>query len=257
MRAHIAPERLWLPGITATLLVLAPPTAFAATHLRWAQPTGSTVVDEFMVYAGPIPDGGELVYAGLPTPDASGVYSADVQIDDVDAGIPVYVWLTAANDAGESDASNALFFPVDCEPLLDSDCDGILDDGSPGDVPCATGQTVDCDDNCPFAANPDQQDTAGVGAGSLPDGVGDECQCGDVNGDGQVSSVDVAITMGALMLPPRATMARPDLCDVGSSLDCGTVDAAITFRALMLPPLAAIQQQCEPAESPYPPAAPQ
>ena len=84
--------------------------------------------------------------------------------------------------------------------------------------------------------------------GSIPDGIGDECQCGDVSGDGRVSSVDVAIIMRALMLPPRATMVHPELCDVGGSLDCTSVDASITFRALMAPPLATIQQQCEPAE---------
>jgi hypothetical protein len=50
------------------------------------------------------------------------------------------------------------------------------------------------------------------------------------------------------MQPPLATMARPDLCDVGGSLDCSSVDAAIVFRALMAPPLAALQQQCEPAQ---------
>jgi hypothetical protein len=248
MRSPFAAVRFLLIGAIAAPLLLGASSAAALTNLRWMQPAGSPAVNEFVVYVGPIPDGGEIVYAGLPVPDASGVYSADVQIDEIDAGVPVYVWLTAANDAGESAPSNAEFYPLDCEPLLDADCDGVPDDGAPGDVPCATDQASGCDDNCPFAPNPDQTDTAGLGASSLPDGIGDDCQCGDVNGDGRVSSVDVAITMGALMLPPRATMTRPDLCDVGSSLDCGTVDAAITFRALMVPPLATIQQQCEPAE---------
>lgn len=252
MRSPIGHAGFRLPGMIATLLLLTAPTASAVTNLRWMQPEGSSVVDEFLVYVGPIPDGGDLVYAGLPVPDASGVYSVDVQIDEVDAGTPVYVWLTAANDFGESPASNAHFYPLDCEPLLDTDCDGIPNDGGAGDVPCTTGEAFGCDDNCPYSPNPDQDDTAGIGAGSLPDGVGDACQCGDVSGDGQVSSVDVAITMGALMVPPRATMNRPDLCDAGSSLDCGTVDAAIVFRALMVPPLATIQQQCEPAMPPGP-----
>lgn len=250
MRTPIRYARFRLPGMTAALLLLASSTAFAATNLRWMQPAGSSVVNEFLVYVGPIPNEGDLVYAGLPVPDASGIYSADVQIDEIDEGIPVYVWLTAANEFGESAPSNANFYPLDCDPLLDADCDGILNDGFPGNVPCATGQAFDCDDNCPYAPNPSQDDTAGIGAGSFPDGIGDECQCGDVNGDGRVSSVDVSITMAALMLPPRATMARPDLCDVGSSLVCGTVDAAIVFRALMMPPLATIQQQCAPAAPP-------
>jgi hypothetical protein len=218
------------------------------TTLRWIQPTGSAAVEEFLVYAGPTTEVGELVYTGLPVPDASGVYSASVQIEEIDAGIPVYVWLTAANSYGESPPSNANFYPVDCDPLLDSDCDDVPDDGIAGDVSCATGQTLDCDDNCPYMWNADQTDTGGIGVGSLPDGIGDECQCGDVSGDGRVSSVDAAIIMRALMAPPLATLVRPELCDVGGSLDCTSADASIAFRALMAPPLAAIQQQCEPAE---------
>ncbi len=245
--------RLWLPRAISALSLLVPATAFAVTNLRWIQPAGSGSVNEFRVYVGPTTtDEGDLVYAGLPIPDTSGVYSADVQIDEIDEGIPVYVWLTAANDYEESAPSNANFYPEDCEPLLDADCDGVLDDGAPGDAPCVTGQTFGCDDNCPYASNPDQDDTGGAGAGSLPDGIGDECQCGDVSGDGRVSSVDVAIIMRALMQPPLATMTRPELCDVGGSLDCASVDAAIAFRALMVPPLATIQQQCEPAEPLFP-----
>jgi hypothetical protein len=238
-----------LPRAISALLLIAPLTAFAMTTLRWMQPAGSAPVDEFRVYVGPPTTyEGDLVYAGLPVPDAAQIYSADVQIDEIDEGIPVYVWLTAANAYGVSDPSNANLYPADCEPLFDADCDGVPDDGAPGDVPCATGQTFGCDDNCPYASNLDQDDTAGIGTGSLPDGIGDECQCGDVSGDGQVSSVDAAIIMRALMRPPLATMARPDLCDVGGSLECSSVDAAIVFRALMVPSLATIAQQCEPAE---------
>jgi hypothetical protein len=253
MRTHARRNRRWLSKVISSLALLAPVTAFAETNLRWTLPADSPPADVFRVYVGPpISDEGYLVYAGLPIPDAQGIYSADVQIDEIDQGIPVYVWLTAANAYGESDSSNANFYPVECDPLLDADCDGLLDDGASGDVPCMTGQTFGCDDNCPNAWNPDQYDTAGVGTGSLPDGIGDECQCGDVSGDGQVSSVDTAIIMRALMQPPLATMERPELCDVGGSLGCSSVDAAIAFRALMVPPLAAIQQQCPPAQPPLP-----
>jgi len=234
-------------AISALLLFLAP-SAGAETDLRWIQPGDPAAVDQFSVFVGPTAETGEIVYSGLPVPNPSGVYSASVQIDAIDEGIPVYVWLTASNSSGESPASNANVYPEGCEPLWDSDCDEIPDDGGPGNNACASGQTFDCDDNCPYAWNPDQLDTGGTGVGSIPDGIGNACQCGDVSGDGQVSSVDVAIVMRALMLPPRSTMVRPDLCNVGGSLDCTSADAAIAFRALMTPPLATIQQQCEPAE---------
>jgi|GEM_PF-2550671 len=58
-----------------------------------------------------------------------------------------------------------------CDP--DDDDDGILDDGDNsgviGDYPCAEGNTIDCDDNCPFDYNPEQEDADG-------DGVGEACQ---------------------------------------------------------------------------------
>jgi len=52
------------------------------------------------------------------------------------------------------------------------DGDDIDDDGDnsgiSGDYPCAGGNTVNCDDNCPYTYNPYQTDTDG-------DGVGDVC----------------------------------------------------------------------------------
>ncbi len=58
------------------------------------------------------------------------------------------------------------------EVTLDSDLDGILNDGdgsgTAGDAPCADGMTNNCDDNCRFIPNPDQADHDG-------DGLGDVC----------------------------------------------------------------------------------
>ena len=134
-----------------------------------------------------------------------------------------------------------------CDVGIDSDCDGIPDDGGPGDVPCATGQFEGCYDNCPFAANPNQEDTAGLGDGSPPDGIGDECQCGDVNGDGAVSSEDGEIILGSQFVPPIAVMSRPDLCDVGGSASCSSADGMIVLRALLTSPAPTVQQWCESA----------
>lgn len=240
--------RLLLLSATSTLLLLLVPSAGAETNLRWIQPGNSATVEEFSVFVGPTTEAGEIVYSGLPVPDPLGVYSAEVQIDAIDEGIPVYVWLTASNSSGESPPSNVNIYPEGCEPLWDSDCDDIPNDAASGAGSCATGQTLDCDDNCPYTWNPDQLDTGGTGVGSAADGIGDACQCGDVSGDGRVSSIDVAIIMRALMQPPRSTMFRPDLCDVGGSADCTSADASIAFRALMTPPLANIQQQCDPAQ---------
>ena len=239
----------WICASAVTSLLLGPSTASAQTTLRWTQPAGSAPVSEFRVFKGPALDAGELVYQGLPSP-AAGIYSADVQIDEIDQGLPVFVWLTAVNGLGESPASNANFYPEGCDPTLDADCDGVPDDGAPGNVPCGTLQSTGCDDNCPYWQNPGQQDIGGVAPLSPPDGIGNACQCGDVNGSGRVTSTDAVILQRSLMVPPQATMARPDLCDVGGSAACTSTDLVILLRSQTTPPLATIQQRCDPALMP-------
>jgi hypothetical protein len=92
-------------------------------------------------------------------------------------------------------------------------------------------------DNCPTVDNADQRDTDS-------DGIGDACQCGDVNGSGAVTPADSAMLLRALAVPPRAVMPRPELCDVGGSPGCSVGDAVIIMRALLSPPLAAIAHRC-------------
>jgi hypothetical protein len=84
--------------------------------------------------------------------------------------------------------------PLDLLPDGDRDNDGVLNDGYPQgeDNPCASGQTVDCDDNCPLVANNgvcsltrDRRCTADascpsgeicdVQADENADGIGDAC----------------------------------------------------------------------------------
>lgn len=134
------------------------------------------------------------------------------------------------------DAGDALSIPVTVSkgavftatPFADDDGDGI-ENGL---------------DNCAFAANADQGDTGGVGVGSPPDGIGNACQCGDLNGDGRVSIGDAVVLQRSLLQPPTATPARLDLCDVGGSAGCSIADATLIRRALLSPPTAFLTPAC-------------
>lgn len=119
---------------------------------------------------------------------------------------------------------------IDHDPTSNGDADG---DGVPDAV-----------DNCPRTPNASQSDIGGLGAASGPDGVGDACQCGDVNGDGRVTSNDASLIRRAMLAPPVAVLARPELCDVGGSAGCSVADASIVQRALLQPPQAAITDAC-------------
>lgn len=110
-----------------------------------------------------------------------------------------------------------------------------------GAQPDADGDGVpDSSDNCPHAANADQLDRGGVGSAAPADGIGDVCQCGDVNGDGKVTTSDSVITARSLLIPPTATMAHPEKCNVGGNAACTTADVTIIKRALLTPPTAMI-----------------
>lgn len=94
-------------------------------------------------------------------------------------------------------------------PTTDSDGDGVLD----------------TTDNCPFAFNPSQTDQGGS-VGAAPDGIGDACQCGDIDGNGRVTKADVALLRRVLIPDDRATTTRPELCDITGSPVCDGADAA-------------------------------
>src|SRR5690606_27278457 len=103
--------------------------------------------------------------------------------------------------------------PYACDPDRDNDgipnevdvCELVFDPYQ-GDL---DGDGVgDACDNCIYTANPGQEDRGHVWPNSqlplppnpidLPDGIGDACQCGDVNDDGWVSQADLDILSGCL-----------------------------------------------------------
>lgn len=126
----------------------------------------------------------------------------------------------------------------------DTDGDGICDDegnnGIAGDQPCScdsrspeAGCNENSGDNCPFFPNPGQEDDGGFNT-TEPDGIGNACQCGDVNGNGVPGSTDgTLIKRSVAGLPPYGSVERmpfPGNCDVNGNGVCNTTDGTIVKR---------------------------
>jgi hypothetical protein len=168
---------------------------------------------------------GYFVYVarnGEPLPgDLEAWTPAEVRQITIDAVVPESIVVTvAAFDARyrpgpRSRPSERVHF-LGCEYAawasgLDADEDGV----------------IDACDNCPYTANPDQSDVGGLGQGVPPDGIGDECQCGDVSGDGTITNLDHQLIYLAHFERNPARIRRWDLCDVGDTLGCTMLDGFI------------------------------
>ncbi|MDP3936790.1 MAG: PQQ-dependent sugar dehydrogenase [Deltaproteobacteria bacterium] len=105
----------------------------------------------------------------------------------------------------------------------------------------------DPDDNCPYTPNADQADAGGVGEGSAPDGIGNVCQCADVNMDGFVTKADFKAIIASLRPGNNVPLQAPDLCDAGGEPGCAQEDAVIVRIALTNKAPRRIAQQCPPA----------
>ncbi len=144
---------------------------------------------------------------------------------------------------------------------VDSDGDTICDDGdgngSSASVRCSC-QPLDppscslgCDDNCQFTMNADQLDQGAL-LGAAPDGIGDACQCGDVDDTGRVSADDVLVFRSFLADPTRPlTAAGISKCTVrGSAGECDILELTVLRRAVEGPALApGLSQTCPAAVS--------
>lgn len=110
---------------------------------------------------------------------------------------------------------------------IDADADGVLDLAG----------------NCPYQPNSDQSDVGRLGA-TLPDGIGDACQCGELTNDGSIFVDDVERLRTHLSAAAPLTAAQSDRCAVnGSDGACDIRAFAVLTRALAGDPPAP-QQVC-------------
>ncbi len=184
-------------------------------------------------WTGGDPDGSvEIVtYAiHMDAGDCSGSVNPTTQIGEVSAAGDVvsleysivtcldadscYFWKIVAEDSAGSKGymSGESKFKTVNNTNLDSDSDGILDDGNlsciAGDAPCAGGAVSGCDDNCINTSNPDQADNDG-------DGGGDACDDDDDN-DGILDDGDGSGTIGDY----KCTRGTTVNCDDNCRTDC-------------------------------------
>ncbi len=119
----------------------------------------------------------------------------------------------------------------------DADDDGICDEGGPEF--CSGGATENCKDNCTLVVNSGQEDRGGIDT-TAPDGIGDVCQCGDVDDTGVVDSDDV-LALRSFLADPLGLPLTPEgisKCTVlGVPPACNILDLVVIRRDLvMLPP---------------------
>jgi hypothetical protein len=234
-RLHVIDVSMGNPRVPDLPTGLVAQPAVGGVRLQWVAPEGWAEVAGYRAYMGASSGAyGPAINAGATT----------TLFVPLTTDAPTYFALTAyGRGSGESDLTPE----VSAARLPATDSDGDTIPFAASAPPCTGGVVAGCSDNCPYTSNTDQLDRGGVGTGLLGDSIGDACQCGDVNGDGRVTTSDSLAIRRSLLIPPTATLLQPALCDVGGSAGCGLSDSVLIRRALLAPPTATVSQQCAPA----------
>lgn len=205
-----------------------PGDPFAA--LVWEEGAGAFADPVLGLVAGPGPDVRDDDDAG---PGFLPAILTVAPVGSTTAALAVSGFRDVDFSGGAHDETFSYHLVVAQPPFADVDGDGVSD----------------AIDNCPYRSNPSQVDRGGIGD-DTQNGIGDACECGDVNGDGMVTLLDAMLYQRALLIPPSAEIARPELCNVGGTPQCTLADAGILRRAFLSPPAATIQPVCAASVAP-------
>ena len=211
-----------------------------------------------------LPDGFEVAYGFNPL--AGGEENLDADAD----GLTNYQEALAGTNPTlvDTDADGLLdAFEVayGLDPLVagdeagDPDNDGLtsLEEQALGTNPIVADTDGDAaddgDDNCPLVSNGTQSDVGGV-ATATADGIGDACQCGDVDDDGDVDQGDADTYRDSLadpLLLPLTPAGVAKCSVIDGPGPCEIVDVTVIVRALEVAPLLpGIAQVCTAATGP-------
>ena len=199
--------------------------AIASTNWTIATGAGSSVDASFAL----TPIGSTVIAA----PEPNGLVPAAL-------ALALFLWLARRRDLRA--ASSTLVCVVSltiltAPPAAAQDADG---DGIP-----------DTSDNCVHTANADQLDVGSLhGLGS--DGIGDACQCGDVNDDGNVDLLDVALYQRGLAGVTPAALPEDKCSVIGGRVDCEPNDRQ-TLREAIVGSGPGLAQVCQAAKLVPPP----
>lgn len=176
-------------------------------------------------------------------------------------GVPEQLFV-AGGGPGGTHHHRLVFSCEECEDVVDPLCaqDAECDDGDICTTDsCSAGACVhspvgpdtdgdwicDAEDNCPRRVNPSQSDLGGIGSGSPPDGVGDACQCGDLDDDGVVTPADPLLLRQVFAHVATVGEAGGFKCGVLPWRTCSIADVTVLERTLQAPALPpGIVQNC-------------
>jgi hypothetical protein len=207
--------------LSALALTLIPSSVFAASaSVRFRLPSDPDI-DFFRIYVGVQSKAYDMRF-DLRQPALGSGGQATAMQDQLSTLLSqprvFFLAMTSVDLRGqESGFSNEIVIDL---RTGDIDADGVLDSN----------------DNCLRAANPDQLDRGGVASpsdlqGTRRDGIGDRCQCGDVDGSGTVTERDaqvielMGVVGGVMSLAGGSGTPPPTTCNVAGSSACDVTDA--------------------------------